>query len=112
MSALASASLDELLALHKKQTKLLDSECSAKIKKAKGAAGKNKAKQKEVGDQITVIFDNKRAELVAAQQTEISLLAPSDDSAVPDLADMATLTLAGESLDVSEVIEGRFSNDI
>ena len=49
----------------KAELKVLENERRAKVKKAKGAAGKNKAKQKEVEATINAIFDKKKAEVEA-----------------------------------------------
>mmetsp|Transcript_17327 Transcript_17327/g.35709 ORF Transcript_17327/g.35709 Transcript_17327/m.35709 type:complete len:285 (-) Transcript_17327:36-890(-) len=49
----------------KAELKTLENERRAKVKKAKGAAGKNKSKQKEVEATINAIFDKKKAEIEA-----------------------------------------------
>ena len=94
MSALASPGIPLAKAL-----KTLEDERRAKVKKAKGAAGKNKAKQKEVEAAVNAVFDNKRKELeekyaqaeamtmatmTTAKETQEQETTPSKTSSIPD----------------------------
>ncbi|GMI38713.1 hypothetical protein TrCOL_g8617 [Triparma columacea] len=89
MSSLAATSLPPPTTTLKADLKALENERRAKVKKAKGAAGKNKAKQKEVEATINAIFDKKKAEIeakyAASEVTDgMESVAISDDAGTSD----------------------------
>jgi predicted outer membrane protein len=65
---------ETVLAAHKKELKDLTAECAVKVKKAKSAAGKNKAKAKELADQVQGVFDKKIEDIKKRHSEELALL--------------------------------------
>ena len=81
----------------KSDLKALENERRAKVKKAKGACGSNKRKQKEVEASINAIFDRKKAELESKYKTETESPPMKDARVEEALEGVEGLAVSGSS---------------